>query len=965
MRNVLSMLALCAVCCSPRPDGVIEPTKRDVSAAQATPALPIVGPEFGMDQPLLVPGPSGHTGYGIASDGDGTSLVVWGAGGSIFAARVTEAGTVLDPSGILIAGPADNGYPKVTHDGSNWLVVWRDRSTETGGIYAARLNAEGTVLDEGFPVAAGAYWHDLPVVSSTHAGSLVAWTDGRNGIDQDLYVARVRPDGEVLDPGGIPVSVGAGSPLVHSISFDGTTSLVVWTDGPALRCQRIGSDGATLDGSGVTLTTLPSTTATTRSFSASSDGSNWLVAWTVDPGNGGSSDVYAMRVNADGTPDPTPIPLASSAVVDEHSPGVSHDGTHWLVAWIEDRTSVESVYGTRVSADGSVLSPGALLISPNASQRPPVVTHDGTNWLVAWDFGILGVHARRVGPSGAALDTTDIQVTRVPNQQGFSAASYNGADWLVVWVDWRKVTEMDIYGTRVSPAGEILDPAGIPIATRAENQQNPAVGFDGTDWFVVWQHESRNDDDIHGARVSADGAVRDADGIPIATTSADEASPRLSFDGTSWLVVYDAGDILGKRVSKGGSVLDATPITIAPGSKPSLSHDGTNWLVVWNHVPSPNSATAVYGARVNAGGALLASSPFRVAVTANASAPAVSHDGVNWLVLWAESFSVSSEMGIRGTRVNSSGAVLNSTGTLVSAPGCCSKNPKLAFDGTAYFAVWQRDNDIFGTRVRGSNTIVSGNQVSIANASWPEEPAVAAGPAGKFLVTYGAINDTGVGTRIRAKVVDFLGSGAGGVGGLGGAGVGGAPAGAGGGGAGGGMGGAPAGAGGGGAGGGMGGAPAGAGGAAGSSLGGFAGTGGMTAGMGGVGGQSGSSAAAGSASGGGGAQEGGGGGAGGEGDGGESNAGETSGGVGGTHSTGGADTVGGVGGAAGDEAAGEAGAHSGSPGMEAAGGRDDGDCSCRVFGSRGKRREGAAFLGLAVLAALRRRRTRSREALLR
>ncbi len=121
----------------------------------------------------------------------------------------------------------------------------------------------------------------------------------------------------------------------------------------------------------------------------------------------------------------------------------------------------------------------------------------------------------------------------------------------------------------MSPTGTILDPSGIPISTEANGQLYPAGAFDGTNYLLAWADWRSGTGDLYATRVSPDGAALDASGIPISTAPGDQEWPATAFDGTNYLVVWEVFDgvgssaVYGARVSPGGAVLDATGIPIS------------------------------------------------------------------------------------------------------------------------------------------------------------------------------------------------------------------------------------------------------------------------------------------------------------------------------------------------------------------------------------------------------------------
>lgn len=95
---------------------------------------------------------------------DGTRyLLAWrGAGATgatveIHGARVGADGAVLDAAPIVVAGGAagDKRSPALTHDGATWVAAWAD-ARGGNSVYAARITGAGAVLDPaGVTVATG------------------------------------------------------------------------------------------------------------------------------------------------------------------------------------------------------------------------------------------------------------------------------------------------------------------------------------------------------------------------------------------------------------------------------------------------------------------------------------------------------------------------------------------------------------------------------------------------------------------------------------------------------------------------------------------------------------------------------------------------------------------------------------------------------------------------------------------
>ncbi|UCF81431.1 MAG: hypothetical protein JSV08_03215, partial [Acidobacteriota bacterium] len=113
--------------------------------------------------------------------------------------------------------------------------------------------------------------------------------------------------------------------------------------------------------------------------------------------------------------------------------------------------------------------------------------------------------------------------------QGGTSVASNGTDYFAVWAEPRSSGTGNIYGARVTSAGTILDPLGIPVSTAANDQLYPSAASNGTDYFVAWEDfRSGVDDDIYGARVTSAGTVLDPAGIAVSTAVNDQVATSVA-----------------------------------------------------------------------------------------------------------------------------------------------------------------------------------------------------------------------------------------------------------------------------------------------------------------------------------------------------------------------------------------------------------------------------------------------------
>jgi hypothetical protein len=554
-------------------------------------------------------------GLAVASRGS-DFFVAWndtlaGGSGKVFGARVTGAGSVLDtPALSLATGASADHVPAVASNSSGYLVVWRDRNgAGDGNIFGARVTPSGTVVDNpGFDISTGGKQPSAPSIASDGENHFVVWSDTRFGVEA-LYGTRVSGLGAVVDGGEPVLDVGSGSHRAPVVAFNGTDYFVAWQVGGDVRGMRVTRTRQLPDGAGLVLTL----SASSQTIPAvASNGSGYLVVW-ADNGYGASS-IVGVRVSATGVvQDTSGLPIAWGNA--GWSPAVASNGTDYLVVW-SNLDATPAIRGTRVTAAGAVVNTSGVPLSRAgaASLRSPKLASNGSDYLItalqARTTGagevLVGI---RVSGQGELLDASERTLFAVPDSTVFDPqVASNGKDYLVVWADARRNEGQDVYGLRVTSAGGVLDPTGIALGTGRYDQKRPAVASNGTDYLVVWEaFSSRNIPTIQGTRLTATGTVLDPTALVISKDRYQQFASVTSL-GTEYLVTWQDSvvnspdsNIHGARVTGGGIVREPQGIVLAASTDkegtPAVvsAGDGRRALVVYDR---EDTAAPYWGHRI-------------------------------------------------------------------------------------------------------------------------------------------------------------------------------------------------------------------------------------------------------------------------------------------------------------------------------------------------------------------------------
>ncbi len=591
----------------------------------------------------------------VAFDGS-NFLVVWNNEEDIIGARVNPAGFVLDTLGIIISNePNDQYEPTVCFGGSNYFVAWTDDRSGLSHIYGTRVNPEGVVLDSnGIRIFSPTALIENHRTVATFGGNnyFVVWESS----EDKIYGARIDQNGTVLDTSGIAIFNPYTTYLLPSVTFDGINYFVVavWDFGfKYIHGTRIDTNGIVLDTGSIWFHSRLGASHPSIIFG----GSNSFVVWNDYAYD---SDILGARVNTAGIVlDTLEIPV-SYRVGGQYNQEVAFDGTNYLAVWLDELEDGHRISGARITPTGVILDSIGIRISPYLYKYIPnlQVILGSTNYFVIWDdFWAGDIYGVRISLNGIILDTIPILISTAINGQSGVKGVFDGNNYFVVWADKRNNNIKDIYGTRVSSLGVVLDPDGIPISTANNNQDSAQVIFDGTNYFVCWQDGRIGSYKIYGARVSTSGIVLDTAGIPILAATHSQRGPQVAFDGTNYLLVWEdarAGyHIYGARVTRAGVVLDTTGIRISiannPQFYPQVVFGDNKYFVIWDVINA--SEWDLYGARLTTEGLVLdtAGIPISTANTRRVFKDAA-FDGAYYVVVWESSLYGSAD--IYGVRVN-------------------------------------------------------------------------------------------------------------------------------------------------------------------------------------------------------------------------------------------------------------------------------------------------------------------------
>jgi large repetitive protein len=353
-----------------------------------------------------------------------------------------------------------NDPPALATDGNNFFAA-----TETAtGLVGMLFDAGGAPIKSvSLSAGAGSVFPLAAFDGTNYWVIYLPYSNGTSGSVNSSYARRISPKGALVDATGINL-VTVGPPYsgisATGFAFGSTNGLLAFSEFNSITSQHELHGVLVSNGTVVAPDfAIAIDNSTHLSPAVAFDGANFFVTWRNLASSGATvGSIYGVRVSAAGSViDPAPIAI-STAPNGQDSPSVAFDGTNYLVAWLDLRTSgnylVPDIYGARVTTtgvllDGSSASGGFPINSGGRQERSsPRVVFTGLEYLVTWtdlryaNSGSLGVQAARVSTDGTLPGGPNmaIMVSGPPSaatvsQFTHSVAAAGSHSAAVIWFD--------------------------------------------------------------------------------------------------------------------------------------------------------------------------------------------------------------------------------------------------------------------------------------------------------------------------------------------------------------------------------------------------------------------------------------------------------------------------------------------------------------------------------------------------
>jgi hypothetical protein len=233
----------------------------------------------------------------------------------------------------------------------------------------------------------------------------------------------------------------------------------------------------------------------------------------------------------------------------------------WFVAWKDfDPDFLGNIYCAKVTAEGEVVwgeeNRGlTVCTAPGVQENPVIIEDDNGGCIIAWldqrgnDRGnIFAMHVLTDGRIDPNWTENGVVIVRARDRQvNHDAITDGNGGMIIVWRDFRRDGDTDVWAKRINPEGELLWGEGAHVCDHEASQGPPKLSPDGEGGaFIVWadaRNCDENDWDIFMQRINSDGEPHwgePGDGVPLCTVEEEQRNPKIiTSEPGSAIVVWE------------------------------------------------------------------------------------------------------------------------------------------------------------------------------------------------------------------------------------------------------------------------------------------------------------------------------------------------------------------------------------------------------------------------------------------
>lgn len=422
----------------------------------------------------------------------------------------------IDPSintPVSTAINNQNNCVIVTDSKKGAIMVWEDHrnNTVSSDVYSQRLNSAGLPMwtTNGVAICTDtAAQSNIVAIDAGNGSAIFAWQDLRNG-NKDIYAQKIDSSGNVLwTANGVAVCTKAldqKKPTITSDTKGG--AIIVWEDSVSsgtwdVYANRINANGTVMWGtSGVAVCNSTNKQSNTKVRQDTKGGA--IIGWQ-DFRNGLEYYVYAQRLDSNGVAQWTANGVkACTTGGGQTSPKLREDGNGGIfIGWQDMRSGSYDVYAQRISSNGTLLwaAAGVPVCSYLGNQSALDMATDGINGaVISWKddrSGILQIYANRISPSGALQwGQYGLLIATGLNPNGVGD---NSGGVILTWQDSVSAGgTWNVYAQRIDSLGtKLWLSTGAPVAIANGGQSSPKQVSTGDGGAIFCWQDKRSTVDL-------------------------------------------------------------------------------------------------------------------------------------------------------------------------------------------------------------------------------------------------------------------------------------------------------------------------------------------------------------------------------------------------------------------------------------------------------------------------------------